>query len=65
MQRLHREPERVQEPGPTASYDYGAMRETWLCNPLTGWIGDDGWRWRQQGEMVQWEMARIGRESGE
>jgi hypothetical protein len=28
------------------SYDYGAMRETWLTHALTDWMGDDGWLWR-------------------
>ncbi len=43
VQRLHWDPERAQELGIPMSYDYGAMRETWLTHALTDWMGDDGW----------------------
>jgi acyl dehydratase len=43
VQRLHWDPERARELGITMSYDYGAMRETWLTHALTDWMGDDGW----------------------
>ncbi|MFM2070763.1 MAG: hypothetical protein RLZZ623_1026 [Actinomycetota bacterium] len=46
VQRLHWEPERAQELGLPTSYDYGGLRETWLCHLLTDWIGDDGWLWK-------------------
>lgn len=46
VQRLHWEPSRAQELGLPNSYDYGGMRETWLCHLLTDWIGDDGWLWK-------------------
>jgi acyl dehydratase len=46
VQRLHWEPERARELGLTTSYDYGGMRETWLCHALTDWFGDDGWLWK-------------------
>jgi acyl dehydratase len=46
VQRLHWDPERARELGLPTSYDYGGMRETWLCHALTDWIGDDGWLWR-------------------
>jgi acyl dehydratase len=46
VQRLHWEPARAQELGLPTSYDYGAMRETWLCHALTDWMGDDGWLWK-------------------
>ena len=46
VQRLHWEPARAQELGLPNSYDYGGMRETWLCHLLTDWIGDDGWLWK-------------------
>lgn len=28
------------------SYDYGAMRETWLTHLITDWMGDDAWLWK-------------------
>ena len=46
VQRLHWEPERARELGIPTSYDYGGMRETWLCHLLTDWMGDDGWLWK-------------------
>ncbi|MFJ8927533.1 MaoC family dehydratase N-terminal domain-containing protein [Streptomyces sp. NPDC102364] len=46
VQRLHWEPERAHELGIPMSYDYGAMRETWLTHALTDWTGDDGWLMR-------------------
>lgn len=46
VQRLHWEPARAQELGLPNSYDYGGMRETWLCHLLTDWVGDDGWLWK-------------------
>ncbi|MGW5715185.1 FAS1-like dehydratase domain-containing protein [Amycolatopsis sp. NPDC003865] len=46
VQRLHWEPARATELGLPGPYDYGGMRETWLCHLLTDWIGDDGWLWK-------------------
>jgi acyl dehydratase len=46
VQRLHWEPQRARELGLPNSYDYGGMRETWLCHILTDWMGDDGWLWK-------------------
>jgi acyl dehydratase len=46
VQRLHWEPERAQELGLATSYDYGAMRETWLTHAVTDWMGDDAWLYR-------------------
>jgi acyl dehydratase len=46
VQRLHWEPARAQELGLPTSYDYGGMRETWLCHIITDWMGDDGWLWK-------------------
>ena len=43
VQRLHWDPARAHELGIPMSYDYGAMRETWLTHVLTDWMGDDGW----------------------
>ena len=48
VQRLHWEPERAQELGLPTSYDYGGLRETWLCHLVTDWMGDDGWLWKME-----------------
>jgi acyl dehydratase len=46
VQRLHWEPERARELGLPTSYDYGALRETWLAHLVTDWMGDDAWLWK-------------------
>jgi acyl dehydratase len=46
VQRLHWEPARAQELGLPTSYDYGGMRETWICHAITDWMGDDAWLWK-------------------
>ena len=46
VQRLHWEKEWANQLGIPISYDYGAMRETFLTNILTNWMGDDGWLWK-------------------
>lgn len=46
VQRLHWEPARAQELGLPTSYDYGALRETWLTHLVTDWMGDDAWLWK-------------------
>ena len=46
VQRLHWEPERARELGLPTSYDYGGLRETWLCHLVTDWMGDDAWLWK-------------------
>lgn len=46
VQRLHWEPQRAQELGLPTSYDYGGLRETWLCHLVTDWMGDDAWLWK-------------------
>jgi acyl dehydratase len=78
VQRLHWEPARAQELGLPNSYDYGGMRETWLCHLVTDWIGDDGWLWklrcehrkfnyigdatRVRGEVVDKQQTDVGHE---
>jgi acyl dehydratase len=46
VQRLHWELEWANKLGIPVTYDYGAMRETFLTNILTNWMGDDGWLWK-------------------
>ena len=46
VQRLHWEPARARELGLPTSYDYGALRETWLTHLVTDWMGDDAWLWK-------------------
>ena len=46
VQRLHWEKEWANELGIPISYDYGGLRETFLTNIITNWMGDDGWLWK-------------------
>ena len=46
VQRLHWEKAWANQLGIPISYDYGAMRETFLTNILTNWMGDNAWLWK-------------------
>lgn len=46
VQRLHWEKEWANELGIPIPYDYGAIRETFLTNICTNWMGDEGWLWK-------------------
>ena len=46
VQRLHWEQDWANQLGIPLSYDYGGLRETFLTNILTNWIGDEGWLWK-------------------
>jgi acyl dehydratase len=46
VQRLHWEKEWANKLGIPVSYDYGGLRETFLTNIVTNWMGDDGWLWK-------------------
>jgi acyl dehydratase len=46
VQRLHWEKEWANELGIPLSYDYGGLRETFMTNIVTNWMGDDGWLWK-------------------
>jgi acyl dehydratase len=46
VQRLHWEKDWANELGIPISYDYGGLRETFLTNIITNWMGDEGWLWK-------------------
>ena len=46
VQRLHWEKAWANELGIPIPYDYGAMRETFLTNICSNWMGDEGWLWK-------------------
>ncbi|OHD01484.1 MaoC family dehydratase N-terminal domain-containing protein [Sphingopyxis sp. OPL5] len=46
VQRLHWEKAWANELGIPIPYDYGGLRETFLTNTVTNWMGDDGWLWK-------------------
>ncbi|WP_033292198.1 FAS1-like dehydratase domain-containing protein [Amycolatopsis jejuensis] len=43
VQRMHWDKDWAQRVGAAERYDYGALRETWLCQLLTHWAGDRSW----------------------
>jgi acyl dehydratase len=43
MIRLHWDPDRADELGLPAPYDYGQMRSNWMTHAITNWMGDDAW----------------------
>jgi len=43
VQRMHWDAEWAKKVGAAERYDYGALRETWLCQLLTDWAGDQCW----------------------
>jgi acyl dehydratase len=45
-QRLHWEKDWANELGIPMPYDYGGLRETFLTNIVTNWMGDGGWLWK-------------------
>lgn len=75
VQRLHWEKEWANKLGIPVSYDYGGLRETFLSNIATNWMGDDGWLWKlscqhrkfvYEGDTywVKGKVARKAREAG-
>lgn len=46
VQRMHWEKDWAVQVGAPEMYDYGAIRETFLCHLITAWQGDDGWLWK-------------------
>ncbi len=46
VQRLHWEKEWANQLGIPLSYDYAGLREAFLTNIVTNWMGDEGWLWK-------------------
>jgi acyl dehydratase len=67
MQRVHWDPAFAQRSGNPTTFDYGRMRETWLIQLCTDWMGDDAWLWRLHVEFrkfnyvgdAQWLGGRV------
>jgi acyl dehydratase len=43
VQRMHWDLDWAKKVGAAERYDYGALRETWLCQLVSDWAGDDSW----------------------
>src|SRR3546814_5404432 len=63
VQRLHWEKAWANELGIPIPYDYGGLRETFLTNLCTNWMGDDGWLWKMscQHRKFVYTGDKIGR----
>ena len=46
VQRMHWDLEWAEKVGAPERYDYGALRETFLCQLVGDWAGDDAWLFR-------------------
>lgn len=46
VQRMHWEEEWALKVGASARYDFGGLREAFLMNLVTDWMGDDAWLWK-------------------
>ncbi len=51
IERVHWEDEYAQKTGNPMCYDYAGQRESWMCQLVTSWMGDDGWLWKYFDEM--------------
>lgn len=43
VQRMHWDADWARKVGAAERYDYGVLRETWLCQLITDWAGDHAW----------------------
>jgi hypothetical protein len=50
-QRVHWDSAWAQAIGNPMAYDYGVMRDCWLSQLLTDWMGDDGWLVTQSSQI--------------
>lgn len=43
VQRMHWDADWAKKVGAAERYDYGILRESWLCQLVSDWAGDDSW----------------------
>jgi hypothetical protein len=55
-QRVHWDERRAQDLGLPTGYDYAICRFAWLSHLVTNWIGDDGWLWKFEVELRQFNF---------
>lgn len=66
VQRLHWEDEWAQRIGQPRAYDEGAMRETWMAQLATDWMGDRGWLGHIDSQIRRFNyMGDVTRVTGE
>jgi len=51
VERVHWDDGWAQRIGNPYAYDFGKMRNAWMCHLITNWIGDDGWLWKMTDEL--------------
>jgi acyl dehydratase len=57
VQRMHWDEEWAQKVGAATCYDYGALRETFLAQLVTNWMGDDGWLWKMTARHLKFNYV--------
>lgn len=55
-QRVHWDERRAQDLGLPTGYDYAISRFAWLSHLVTNWMGDDGWLWKFEVELRQFNF---------
>ena len=51
VERVHWDDGWAQKIGNPFAYDFGKMRNAWMCHFLTNWMGDDGWLWKMSDQF--------------
>ncbi len=46
VERVHWDDGWAQKIGNPYAYDFGKMRNAWMCHLIINWMGDDGWLWK-------------------
>ncbi len=46
VERVHWDDGWAQRIGNPYAYDFGKMRNAWMCHAIVNWMGDDGWLWK-------------------
>jgi acyl dehydratase len=67
LQRVHWDSAFAKKAGNPHVYDYGRMRETWMIQLCTDWMGDEAWLWHLRAEFrkfnyvgdTQWVTGRV------
>jgi acyl dehydratase len=57
LQRVHWDPAYAQKAGSPHAYDYGRMRENWMIQLCTDWMGDHAWLWRLHVQFRQFNYV--------
>ena len=51
VERVHWDDGWAQKIGNPYAYDFGKMRNAWMCHLIINWMGDDGWLWKMSDQF--------------